>query len=452
MKDSVSNEQPLVIIGNGISGITCARHARKRSKRPIVVISAETEHFFSRTALMYIYMGHMKYEHTKPYEDWFWEKSNITLMRKYVERIDAAERELFFADGTRMFYGELVLATGSKSNFFNWPGQELKGVQGLYSFQDLESMEVNTKGISRAVVVGGGLIGVEMAEMLHSRGIHVTFLVRESSFWRNVLPAEESALISRHIREHGIDLRLNTELKEILADENGRVRAVVTASGEEIACQFAGITVGVSPNTTLAKESGIAVDRGILVNEFFETETPGVFAIGDCAQYKTPPSGRRAIEPLWYTGRFHGETLALTLTGRRTAYQPGPWFNSAKFFDIEYQTYGDVKPNAAENEHTFYWEHKNGKISFRAVYNAADKTLTGINVFGMRMRHELFDRWLKHRKKVDYVIQHLNDAAFDPEFYRTFENEIAEAFSKQTGTTVQPLKKSWHRILNRHTL
>jgi NAD(P)H-nitrite reductase large subunit len=451
MIDSDQSKQPLVIIGNGISGITCARHVRKRSNRPIVVVSAETDHFFSRTALMYIYMGHMKYEHTKPYEDWFWEKNNITLLRKYVERIDTAERELLFADGTRMFYGELVLATGSKSNFYNWPGQDVKGVQGLYSFQDLESMEAHTKGISRAVVVGGGLIGVEMAEMLHSRGIHVTFLVRENSFWRNVLPAEESALISRHIREHGIDLRLNTELKEILADEQGRVRAVLTTSGEEIACQFAGITVGVSPNAALAKQSGIAVDRGILVNEFFETETPGVYAIGDCAQYRTPPPGRRAIEPLWYTGRFHGETLALTLTGRRTVYHPGPWFNSAKFFDIEYQTYGDVKPNAAEDESTFYWEHKNGKIGFRAVFNTSDKRLIGINIFGMRMRHELFDRWLKQGQKADYLIAHLKDAAFDPEFYTTYEREIAEAFSKHTGITVQPLAKSWKRILNRLT-
>jgi NAD(P)H-nitrite reductase large subunit len=444
--------ESLVIIGNGIAGITCARHVRKRSKRSVVVISSETDYFFSRTALMYIYMGHMKFEHTKPYEDGFWFNNNITLVRKHVQQVNPVTRELYFADGTRMFYGDLVLATGSQSNFFGWPGQELKGVQGLYSYNDLQRMEADTKGISQAVVVGGGLIGVEMAEMLHSRGIAVTFLVRENAFWRNVLPAEEAALISRHLREHGIDLRLNTELNELLPDGNGRVRAVVTTQGEEIACQFAGIAVGVSPNAEMAKQSGIACERGILVNEFFETDQPHVYAIGDCSQYRTPPPGRRAIEPLWYTGRFHGETLALTLTGKRTAYQPGAWFNSAKFFDIEYQTYGDVKANAAEHERSFYWEHRNGKISFRAVYDAASQKLIGVNVFGMRMRHELFDRWLKEGRTVSYLIEHLADANFDPEFYKTFEAEIAAAFSSQTGIVITPRRKSWARIISRTPL
>jgi NAD(P)H-nitrite reductase large subunit len=444
-----SASETLVIIGNGIAGITCARHVRKRSRRPVVVISSETDYFFSRTALMYIYMGHMKFEHTKPYEDNFWAKNNITLMRNHVQQINTANRELLFADGTRMFYGDLVLATGSQSNFFGWPGQELKGVQGLYSYNDLQRMEADTKGITRAVVVGGGLIGVEMAEMLHARGIHVTFLVRENDFWRNVLPAEEAALISRHLREHGIDLRLNTELKEFLPDGNGRVRAAVTTQGEEIACQFAGIAVGVSPNAEMARQSGIACERGILVNEFFETNQPHVYAIGDCAQYRTPPPGRRAIEPLWYTGRFHGETLALTLTGKRTAYAPGAWFNSAKFFDIEYQTYGDVKANAAATESSFYWQHASGKISFRAVYDAASKRLTGINVFGMRLRHELVDRWLREGVNVAHAIENLASANFDPELYKPFEAEIAAAFTAQTGIKVLSKAKSWTHIFNR---
>ena len=207
--------QHIVIIGNGIAGITTARHVRKRSDHRITVISGETDHFFSRTALMYIYMGHMKYEHTKPYEDWFWEKNRIELKRAWVEKVDTDAKQLTFADGESMSYDKLVLATGSKPNKFGWPGQDLKAVQGLYSYQDLESMEKNTQGITRAVIVGGGLIGIEMAEMLLSRSIPVTFLVREDSFWNNILPQGESEMINRHIREHHVDLRLGTELKEI---------------------------------------------------------------------------------------------------------------------------------------------------------------------------------------------------------------------------------------------
>jgi len=159
----------IAIIGNGISGITAARHIRKLSSHDIVVISSETDHFYSRTALMYIYMGHMGYKETKPYEDWFWEKNRISLKRAYVEFIDVNNKSLTTKVGETIAYDKLILATGSASNFFGWPGQDLDGVQGLYNYQDLELLEKNSHNIKRAVIVGGGLIGIELAEMLHSR-------------------------------------------------------------------------------------------------------------------------------------------------------------------------------------------------------------------------------------------------------------------------------------------
>ena len=94
-----------------------------------------------------------------------------------------------------MSFDKLVIATGSKPNKFGWPGQDLNRVQGMYSYQDLEGMEAASKDLKQAVIVGGGLIGIEMAEMFHSRHIPVTFLVREKSYWDNVLPAEESACL-----------------------------------------------------------------------------------------------------------------------------------------------------------------------------------------------------------------------------------------------------------------
>ena len=297
----------IVIIGNGIAGITTARNVRKLSDHKITVISSETDHFFSRTALMYIYMGHLRFRDTKPYEEWFWEKNRIELKRAHVEKINFATKELTFSSGENFRYDKLVLALGSASNKFGWPGQDLDGVQGFYSFPDLEKMEQNTKGIKKAVIVGGGLIGIEVAEMLHSRNIPVTFLVRENSFWNNVLPPEESKMINRHIKENHIDLRLETELKEIVPDENGRVKAVISGSGETIECQFVALTAGVHPNIGFVKETELETDRGILVNEFLETNIPDVYAAGDCVQLKNPPAGRRPIEAVWYVGRMQGE-------------------------------------------------------------------------------------------------------------------------------------------------
>src|SRR6476661_7138434 len=245
----------IVIIGNGITGITAARHIRKLSNYNITVISAETEHFYSRTALMYIYMGHMKYEHTKPYEDWFWEKNRINLIKDKVSDIDVEQKQLTFIDGKKIAYDKLIIATGSKPKIPDCIGADLIGVQGLYSLQDLELMETNTKDIKKAVVVGGGLIGIEMAEMLASRNIAVDFLIREKSYWKSVLPEEESDFITNHIKTHHINVIAQTELHEILGDENGKVKSIITKNGEEINCDFVGLTIGVTPNIELLKNT-----------------------------------------------------------------------------------------------------------------------------------------------------------------------------------------------------
>lgn len=418
----------IVIIGNGISGITAARNIRKRSDSRITVISSETKHFYSRTALMYIYMGHMKFEHTKPYEDSFWKKNKIDLVFEHVDRVDTPSKSLQLKSGNQITFDQLIIASGSTSNKFGWPGQNLTGVQGLYSYQDLETMEQHTKAVQHAVIVGGGLIGIEMAEMLLSRNIKVTFLVREKEFWNNVLPMQEANMVSRHIRSHHVDLKLETELREIIGDENGRVNAVVTSNGESIPCQFVGLTVGVSPNINFISDSGIEVKKGIRVNEFLETNIPDIYAIGDCVERTYDLPGRRKIEQVWYTGRMMGEIVAQTICGDKTKYEPGPWFNSAKFFDIEYQTYGQVSTELKSDEQDFYWEHADGEKAMHLVWDRNSNLFRGINVFGIRLRHECFDRWLREGRTIQYVFMHLSEANFDPEFFTRYEAEIASSF------------------------
>ncbi len=429
----------IAIIGNGVTGTTCARFIRKFSNYKITLISGETDHFFSRTALMYIYMGHMRYEDTKPYEDWFWKKNNIELKRAWVKNIDFAGKTLHFEKGDILNYDKLVIACGSKPNKFGWKGQDLKGVQGLYSYQDLELLEKNTQTkINRAVIVGGGLIGIELAEMLHSRHIPVTFLVREPNYWSNVLPEGEAKLVNNHIKEHGFDLRLSVNLDEIVADENGRAKAVkVKETGEIIECQLVGLTAGVSPNINWLKNTDLAIQRGIMVNLHQETNIADVYAGGDCAQFNDPVEGRRPIEQVWYTGKMQGKVIAENICGRKTQYDPGPWFNSAKFLDIEYQTYGVVFPNLQEEQQRFYWEHEDGKKCVDVVFQKDNRQFVGINVFGIRLRHELFDKFLREKKSVDYIMENLQAAAFDPEFFKYHEQEIISAFNQQTGANIQ---------------
>lgn len=431
----------IVIIGNGIGGITAARHIRKLSDHEITVISSESDHFYSRTALMYIYMGHMKYEHTKPYEDWFWDKNKITLARDYVEAVDANAKSLSLKSGTYIKYDILIIASGSKSNKLGWPGQNLKGVQGLYSLQDLEEMEANTNNIKRAVIVGGGLIGIEMAEMLLTRKIPVTFLIREKNFWDNVLPQEEAKMVSRHLTTHGVDLREETELKEIISDGKGGVKAVMTKDGEEISCQFVGLTVGVSPNIGFLENSGISTGRGVTVNGYFESNVPDVYAIGDCTEFAEPPKGRKSLEQVWYTARMHGETVAQTICGNRTVYRPGPWFNSAKFMDIEYQVYGEINAMPKENEASIYWEHEEGTKSVRIVYNKENKKVMGFNLMGIRYKHAVCDRWLASETNIKTVMENLKEANFDPEFHKKCEEDVITQYNRMEPGNKAILKR-----------
>jgi NADPH-dependent 2,4-dienoyl-CoA reductase/sulfur reductase-like enzyme len=441
----------IVIIGNGISGVTAARHIRKLSDKKITIISAETPYFFSRTALMYVYMGHMKFEHTQPYENWFWKKNRIELVQGFVEKVDHEDKKLLLQEGPDISYDKLIIATGSKPNKFGWPGQDLEGVQGLYSKQDLDGVEKyapDKKSCKRAVIVGGGLIGIELAEMLRSRDIPVTFLVREESFWNGVLPEGESNMINEHILEHHIDLQLGTNLVEIIPDKNGRAKAVTTEKGETIACDFVGLTAGVSPNIEFLKDSGIDLGRGVKVNRFLETNINDIYAIGDCAEQREAIGNRRPIEAVWYTGRMMGETVAQIICENRIEYKPGHWFNSAKFLDIEYQTYGWVFSEESKKDYEihFHWRHPKEKICITISYHAESKQFLGINTFGIRMRHEIFNRWLTENRNVEYVMEYLKDANFDPEFYAQYESDIVSAFNSELGTTIVPKKKSWKRI------
>lgn len=434
--------QHLVIIGNGIAGVTLARHVRSKSNCRITLVSSESATHFSRPALMYVYMGHMRYKDIIPYPDWYWSKNNLTQVHDTVTAVDFSSKTVLLQQGEPILYDVLVLATGSMPAFYNWPGQDLKGVQGLVTLQDLESMEAHTKGIKEAVVIGGGLIGIEMAEMLRSRNIAVAMLVREQHYWHNILPEQEAILVSKHIREHGIDLLFQEELASINPDKQGRVESVTTISGKQIPCQFVGLATGVKPNVGFLQNSGLDLERGILVNEVFETSQPDVYAIGDCAQFRNPAPMAPAIEQLWYTARQHGETLAQTLTGTRQVYDRGPWFNSAKFLDIEYQTYGNILAAWDNKYNTLYWEHRESKKAIRFLYHQDSGLLTGINLMGIRYRHDLCHHWLRQGYTIHEVMLELPAVNFDPEFFQKYEQELYKQYLQKYPDKSAPRRKA----------
>ena len=437
----------LAVIGNGITGITAARVVRKLLPDiEIKVISSESDYFFSRTALMYIYMGHMRQKETEPYERSFYAANRIELIRSRVTGLDVVGKTAATETGRVIKYDLLLLAVGSVPDMHGWLGQELAGVQGLYSLSDLELLERNTaKKPNRAVIVGGGLIGIELAEMLRARQIPVTFLVRESSYMGHILPPEESALICREIERHDVDLRLATELKEIVDDGTGRVGAAVTSKDERLACGLVGLTAGVRPNLSVIA-GAIAAARGILIDRTFRTSSPDVYAAGDCAQFRNLDSSPGEVEQLWYTGRMQGEAVGKILARRAAELYPEPRridvetkpydrgirFNSAKFFTLEWQTYGFVPADIAADR-TFYWERPGENRALRLAWerNGSDTKVTGFNFLGMRFRHEVCARWIAEERTVEHVLNNLEEAAFDPELFARHENEIRTAYKRR---------------------
>ena len=187
------------------------------------------------------------------------------------------------------------------------------------------------------------------------------------------------------------------------------------------------------------------------MNRFLETNIENVYAIGDCAEQHEAIGQRRNIEAVWYTGRMMGETVAQTICGNKTAYKPGHWFNSAKFLDIEYQTYGWVfsERNKTENEGYFQWKHPKEAKCITISYDKKNHLFLGINTFGIRMRHKVFDKWLSEKKSIEFIMEHLADANFDPEFYKLHETAIVAKFNTEFNTNITLRKKSWKRIFSK---
>jgi NADPH-dependent 2,4-dienoyl-CoA reductase/sulfur reductase-like enzyme len=323
-------------------------------------------------------------------------------------------------------YDRLLVATGSRPNRFGWPGQDLERVTGFYDLADLDRVERWSQGLGAAVIVGGGLIGLELAECLRARGARVVLLARERSYWNNVLPAEESRMVTDTIRAAGIELRLETRLASIEGDSRGAARAVVTDDGERLECQLVALTAGVSPNLSALAGSGIVTARGVVVDASLQTSAENVWAAGDCAEIVGAAGPPGALEQLWYTGRAQGAVVGRAIAGLAARYERGVAFNSAKFVDLEWQSYGRV-PSELDGAETasLCWRHPRLRRCVRIVHD--DGAVIGMDALGLRQRHRVWERWIAERRPVDEALDRLAEAGFDAELAPRHTREITAA-------------------------
>lgn len=415
----------LIVIGNGVAGITCAFEARRREPMlDITVISNETPYFFSRTALMYAYMNTLQRRDLEPFERESYARQNINLVQDTVIDLDGESRTVRLKTGNTLTYDWLVIATGAVPNMFPWKGADAvrDGLVHFVSMQDLDNCERLTPSTRQAVVVGGGLIGIELTECLAHHGVQVTFLVREPYFWPAALGREEAGFVTDHMRAHGIDVRYAEEIAEIHTDKSGRVSGVLTNRGNELSAQMLGICAGVRPCIDWLKsvKTPPHLGRGIVVDHTLQTNLEGVYACGDCAEIVDPDLEKPFGELIWYSAKRQGSLVAQNIFGDALAYKPPLFFNSSKFFEIEYTTVGSVMQMPPGTE-TLYLRVPGREASVRIVY-ASDRVV-GFNMLGSRWNHNVLERWIQERRSPEYCLSRLKEAQFDVEFGRVrYEN------------------------------
>jgi NAD(P)H-nitrite reductase large subunit len=340
-------------------------------------------------------------------------------VRDKVARLDSSSKTLYMESGHNITYDRLLIASGSLPFMVNWKGVENDGVGNFVTWQNMEWLREKAKTAKKAVVVGGGLIGIETVEVLLHAGIDVSFIIRENYYWPIALNKEEGDLITDHMTHHGVDVRLKTEFGEVLG-ENGKVVGITTGDGEKIVCDIVVFCIGVRPQTDWLKESGLELDErgGIIVNDYLETNLDNIWAAGDCTSVVWF-NGVQRPEQLWYTGRDQGKVAGWNIYGDKKIYKRGTFYNSAKFFDIEYTTAGLVNFNF-EGEQEILLREKDKYKTVRLVY-LPDKTVIGFNMLGRRWDHRVLVNWIEANKKLDWVLENLKDALFDEELMPQFE-------------------------------
>lgn len=440
-----------VIVGNGVCGMEAALGLRRREPAAkISLVSDEHAHFFSRPALMYVFCGQLDLKAIEPYDRALYERMGFTRVQGRVARVDTPSRTLVFESGTRLKYDKLLLAVGSKGRPAPWPGAQGPGVHYFVSLGDLDALDRDTRRGQHAVVVGGGLIGVEVAEVLKHRDLAVTFLIRENWYFPLALDRNESTLVAQHMRNHGVDVRLGQGVEEILREADGALRGVrlaadsletgvrgTTAAGREVICDLVVSAIGVVPNTAFLQGGPLSLSPGgaIEVDASLRANVPDVWAAGDCANV-TWQDGSRRPEQLWYTARDQGRVAAASMLGDDVAYRRGTWYNSAKFFDLEWTTAGwvpallthDSIPVDPEPGMGTWFQRVPGRFESQRIVVKADRVV-GFNMLGGRWNHEPMLEWIHERRSLEWVLKHLGAAQFDEEFAGRFRVHPGAAFA-----------------------
>lgn len=365
--------EPLVVVGQGMAATKLVEELSQRAlgRYSIIVVGAEPRRAYNRVLLSSLLAREVKADDIELKPKAWWARNGVTnIFGRPVASIDPATHRLTFETGGELGYSKLVLATGSDAIRLPKPGMDLPGAITFRCMEDVDRMLDAVRPGRPAVVIGGGLLGLEAAYGLQKAGAEVTLLNISSRLMDRQLDDPAAALLKRAIEAKGCRVLLGADTARVLGD--GKVEAVELADGRVLPADLLVCAVGVKPCIGLAKMAGLACNRGILVDDTMRTSDPDVFAIGECAEHRGVAYG--LVEPAYE----HARTLARTLAGEKSArYEGSILATNLKVSGVSLFSAGDF---IGEGKETLVYEDERQQIYKKIVIE--DDRVVGAVLYG----------------------------------------------------------------------
>ena len=331
-----------IIIGFGVAGVGAIEAIRSiDTTGEITLLSNDPHGYYSRPGLAYYLTGelHDKALFPRTVEDMRRLKFKAT--RGQVTKIVRENQTVEIEGAAPLMYDRLLIATGAEAVRLKVPGANLTGVLKLDHMEDAKLILKHARRGKTAVVSGGGITALELVEALVARGVKVHYLLRGERYWSNVLDEHESKIVEHRLQEEGVKLHYHSELVEV-TNKNNQVTGVRLQDGKLLKCDMVAYAIGIRPRMELAKQAGLAVDRGILVNEYLQTDDPNIYAAGDVAQVFDPSTGTSIIDSLWSPARQQGYSAGLNMAGKKSPYTKAVPFNVTRLAGLTTTIIGTV--------------------------------------------------------------------------------------------------------------
>jgi len=332
-------EPGIVIVGGGLAAATAAETYRtKGGTEPVTILSADVDRPVHRPPLSKEYLrGDETLEKVYVHSKTFYEKNRISLrLQTTVAAIDRVAGQVVLSGGERVGYGTLVLATGARPRTLQVPGADLPGIFYLRSLRSSQELQRAYGAAGRAVVIGAGFVGMEVASTLTQRGIACTVVEMAPRMWPAIVPPVVSDFVQRYYSEREVSFRFGVGVQTIEGD--GHAERVVLEGGEILPADLIVAGVGAVLNTDLAQQAGLQIERGVVVDEFFRSSDPHIYAIGDIANFPDEVGGRLHLEH-WDNALNQGRTLGQTLAGNPSRFEHIAYFFS-DLFDLSVNMVG----------------------------------------------------------------------------------------------------------------